>query len=411
MKVVDSHAAAPYLRPEAEDALDEMAWAFGLAGPEARLFTRGLCRRLPPGDAATLGDRVRAFFETAAPGDAPRLLVGALPFDRMADDCLFQPRSATQTPWPASGRSLVNHGWAVTPEPPRAAYEDAVARALSMIAASADEGVLEKVVLSRSLRLEAAGVIDPFALMSSLSADPSATRFLTPLGSSPTSGMRRLVGASPELLVSRRGEEVLSHPLAGSARRAPDLAQDEASARGLMRSEKDRREHRVVVEAILDALAPLCRELSAPPEPALVSTRTMWHLGTRIEGRLKHPDAVSAAALAAVLHPTPAVAGVPRERATRAIAELEGYDRGFYAGAVGWTDEFGDGAWYVSLRCAEVAGAAARLYAGAGVVMGSVPSAEGDETSAKFQAMLRAFGVEEGGEPIAAPTKTLGTSA
>ncbi|MNQ93520.1 Isochorismate synthase DhbC [compost metagenome] len=121
----------------------------------------------------------------------------------------------------------------------------------------------------------------------------------------------------------------------------------------------------------------------------------MWHLGTRIEGRLRRPDEVSAAELAALLHPTPAVCGSPRDRAAELIRELEAYDRGFYAGAVGWTNAVGDGAWYVALRCAEVCGREARLYAGAGIVEGSDPAAEADETSGKFQAVLRALGVDE----------------
>ncbi|MNC45018.1 Isochorismate synthase DhbC [compost metagenome] len=145
----------------------------------------------------------------------------------------------------------------------------------------------------------------------------------------------------------------------------------------------------------MDALAPWCSELRAPPAPALVSTRTMWHLGTRIEGRLHRPNEVSAAELAALLHPTPAVCGAPRDRAAAMIRELEAYDRGFYAGALGWTNAGGDGAWYVALRCAEICGAEAHLYAGAGIVDGSDPVAEADETSGKFQAVLRALGVGE----------------
>lgn len=207
--------------------------------------------------------------------------------------------------------------------------------------------------------------------------------------------MRRLVGASPELLISRRGAAILSHPLAGSARRSPDLTEDEAAAQALLTSDKDRREHGLVVEAIMDLLAPWCSDLRAPPGPALVSTRTMWHLGTRIEGRLRRPDEGSAAELAALLHPTPAVCGSPRDRAAELIRELEAYDRSFYAGAVGWTNAVGDGAWYVALRCAEVCGREARLYAGAGIVEGSDPAAEADETSGKFQAVLRALGVDE----------------
>lgn len=373
-----------------------MDWAFGLATPEFKLFTNGLAQRVPAGPAETLGARVDAFFDqlqlTERP--APRIVVGALPFDRTADDCLFLPQTASNTPWPMTPKvAAPRSDWQVIPEPSRAHYEAAVARTLDAIRDAGPE--LEKVVLSRSLKVVGSQVIDPFSLWSTLRADMSVTRFLTPLGTGPNGAMRRLVGASPELLVAKQGAAVSSNPLAGSARRSLDPSEDEAGASALLKSEKDRREHAFVVEAILDALAPYCRELKAPSGPALHSTRTVWHLGTRIDGLLRHPEETSSAELAAALHPTPAVAGAPRDRAVELIKAVEGYDRGFYSGAVGWTNAGGDGAWYVSLRCAETCGAEARLYAGAGVVTGSTPEAEADETSNKFQAVLQALGVQE----------------
>jgi len=388
-------------RQEAAAPKDDMDWAFGLSTPELRLFTTGLKQRLTPGPAATLGARVRGFFadlpvapETDEP--SPRLLVGALPFDRRADDCLFLPERAANRIWDMRSSAPRPSIRALTPEPSRAAYEAAVTQALeAMRASQSGAEQVDKVVLSRSLKVQGDGAIDPFALWRDLKADPTAARFLTPLGEGAGGAMRRLVGATPELLVSKRGPAVFSHPLAGSARRSVDVVQDEAAAQSLLASDKDRREHALVVEAIMDLLAPYCSGLRAPPGPALVSTRTMWHLGTRIEGRLHRPDETSAAELAALLHPTPAVCGSPRDRAAEMIRALEGYDRGFYAGAVGWTNAFGDGAWYVSLRCAETCGDQARLYAGAGVVEGSDPAAEADETSGKFQAVLRALGVDE----------------
>lgn len=394
---IGGDAAAPRGRPEAA-----MDWAFGLATPELRLFTTGVRRRLPAGPAASLGERVRRFFSAypvAADGHevSPRLLVGAIPFDREADDCLFLPERAANRAWSAPAPMSSSLGdRRVTAEPSRDAYQEAVMKALAFMRASREGAQsIDKVVLSRSLRLEADHPIDAFALWRDLQADPSAARFLVPLGAGRGGAMRRLVGASPELLVSKRGPSVSSHPLAGSARRSPDLSQDETAAQALLTSDKDLREHALVVEAIMDALAPWCSELRAPPAPALVSTRTMWHLGTRIEGRLHRPNEVSAAELAALLHPTPAVCGAPRDRAAAMIRELEAYDRGFYAGALGWTNAGGDGAWYVALRCAEVCGAEAHLYAGAGIVDGSDPVAEADETSGKFQAVLRALGVGE----------------
>jgi len=389
-------AATPVAHQEAA-----MEWAFGLATPEMRLFTTGVQRRLPSGPAASLGERVKRFFSDYPSADvreaSPRLLVGAIPFDRDQGDCLFLPERAANRAWSAPSQAPLSPGAIrLTTEPSREAYQQAVAKALASICASRDDArPIDKVVLSRSLRLEADRPFDAFALWRDLKVDPSAARFLVPLGFGQGGDMRRLVGASPELLISKRGPAILSHPLAGSARRSPDLSQDEAAAQGLLASDKDRREHALVVEAIMDLLAPWCSDLRAPPGPALVSTRTMWHLGTRIEGRVRRPDEVSAAELAALLHPTPAVCGAPRDLAAGVIRDLEAYDRGFYAGALGWTNAAGDGAWYVTLRCAEICGSEARLYAGAGIVDGSDPEAEADETSGKFQAVMRALGVDE----------------
>ena len=386
------------LMPEMSGAGDTHATSctFMLAAPQRPVIAHGSRRSLPPGPAETLADRVRGFF---ADHDDAALLVGALPFDRAADDFLFEPQSVTDLPLtpPATG-PRPDRQWQVTPQPSRADYEQAVARALDLIAAEqGGADPLEKIVLSRSVLLEAEPPIDLLALSSRLLGDPAAVRFLTPLGQGANGVSRHLIGATPELLIAKTGDAVVSHPLAGSARRSEDGAADRAAAEWLMGSEKDLREHRWVVDAILDGLAPYCRELAAPDVPALVSTQTMWHLGTRIEGRLKSPGDVSAAELAAALHPTPAVGGTPRARALDLIPQLEGYDRGFYAGAVGWTDRAGDGEWYVSLRCAEVSGRQVRIYAGAGIVAGSVPAEEAEETSGKLQAMLRALGVDEQG--------------
>lgn len=376
-------------------------WAFGLEAPELRLYTSGLKRRLEAGSISDLGERVRRFFadqesEVGASRPSPRLLVGALPFDRNSSEFLFLPETVANSPWAFKTSGASPEITEVRAEPTRAAYEEAVTKALHAMAATKDEtDAIKKIVLSRSLKVSASRSIDPFDLWSAMSTDPSIVRFLTPIGRNDEGGMRRLVGATPELLISKRGSGILSHPLAGSARRSMDLVQDEAAALSLQSSEKDRREHALVVESILDLLAPYCSQLTAPSQPALVSTRTMWHLGTRIEGRLNNPDEVSSVELAALLHPTPAVCGTPRDKAAILINQLEGYDRGFYAGAVGWTNKFGDGAWYVSLRCAETSGDTARLYAGAGIVEGSDPSAEADETAGKLQTVLQALGVKE----------------
>ena len=389
----------------AEAAAFTPALPFALVSGEETLVGRG-CLGLVEDGPSPLGERARALVE--AEGAGPRLVVGALPFDRTAAPHLYRPaelsRSAGRScfaaafPPPALVRAepAPPPRWEVTPEPSLAAYESAVAEALSRMARREDG--LRKIVLSRSLRLLADRAIDASALLRALSEDASVTAFCVPLAAAEGSGeaSRALVGATPELLLSKRGARVVSHPLAGSARRAREDAADRAAAEELLASEKDRREHREVVTAILDLLAPHCAELAAPEGPALAATASMWHLGTRIVGRLRDP-AMSSLDLAALLHPTPAVCGTPRAAAARAIAELEGYQRGFYAGAVGWCDAAGDGAWHVAIRCAEIAGRRARLFAGAGIVSGSDPVAEGEETSAKFAALLGALGIDEQG--------------
>jgi isochorismate synthase len=253
---------------------------------------------------------------------------------------------------------------------------------------------LRKVVLSRSLVIEQTQPIDVARLVRRLARDRSVWTFQTPLGPAEDGTPRVLVGATPELLVSRKGENVVSHPLAGSARRDADPEADRIAAERLQDSAKDRREHDTVVEAVLDTLAPYCRRLAVPDGTRLRATATMWHLGTRVVGTLNDRETPVAELLAA-LHPTPAVCGLPREQARDVIRQLEPFDRGFYAGAVGWTDSSGDGEWYVAIRCAEISGNSAPLFAGAGIVAGSDPDSEVEETAAKFAALLDALTTDD----------------
>lgn len=387
-------AAAPSVSPASD-------MPFVLVGAGETLVAGGALSSVAEGPEP-LGARVRRLL---AEGEGPDLVVGALPFGAQAPAHLYRPAAlsrhpgrggfAAAMPLPRRAESLRPARWQVTPEPPLAAYQAAVAAALARMS-QGGEG-LRKIVLSRSLKIIADRPLDSAALLRALAQDASVTAFCVPLPS--TGAPRALVGATPELLVSRRGARVTSHPLAGSSRRAREAGADHAAAQALLGSEKDRREHREVVAAILDQLAPHCTDLAVPGEPELTSTASMWHLGTPITGRLREAS-LSALDLALLLHPTPAVCGTPRGAAARAIAELEGYERGFYAGAVGWCAASGDGDWHVAIRCAELSGREARLYAGAGIVAGSDPVAEGEETSAKFAALLTALGIDENGVPV-----------
>ena len=325
----------------------------------------------------------------AASGDRA-VVAGALPFDG-APVAFLQVASSvvrTVTPSPRQfddslGYGLVN----ATHEPDEAAYEDAVAEALRGI----DAGTVEKVVLARTLVIEADAPLDPRVIgMRLRDADPDCYVFAAALPGS----AHALVGASPELLVRRHGEWVVSDPLAGSAPRSPDPAQDRDLGAALLDSVKERREHRLVAEAVADTLNPFCQTLEVDAQPSLMKTATLWHLHTAIRGRLR-PGAPDALTLAAALHPTPAVCGTPPGAALSLIRELEPFDRRFYAGIVGWVDARGDGEWVIALRCAEIMGRTARLYAGAGIVAGSEPEAEDRETVVKFRAMLAALGFDQ----------------
>jgi isochorismate synthase len=265
----------------------------------------------------------------------------------------------------------------LVPQP--AGYTYAVASALDRI----HTGDLRKVVLARTLEVQAGRELDPRRLAHRLRAvDPECFAFAVPVV-----GGGVLVGASPELLVSRRGLIVTANPLAGSAPRSGDPEEDRASAQALGSSAKDRQEHAFVVEHVFRVLKPLCDELRYDADPHLLATATVWHLSTRFSGRLKRP-APTALELTAALHPTPAVCGTPTTSAAAAIAELEPFERGCYAGPVGWVDADGDGDWALALRCAELVGDRATLYAGAGIVADSEPERELDETERKFHAFL-----------------------
>ncbi|MEV4114810.1 isochorismate synthase [Nonomuraea sp. NPDC049695] len=339
------------------------------ASSRGTLLTRGV-RGVAEGDLATVAGRV----------DGPA--AGAVGFDGTAH--LILPESETWSPPLAPSRApLRSGGWWSRRVPTPADYVKAVRQVLAELGA----GRLDKVVLARTVELRSDAPVDLPGLLRPLLGHGYS--FAAPLP-----GGRTLTGASPELLVSRRGREVASNPLAGSAARSADPAEDRRRAASLTASAKDLHEHRLVVEAVADALAPYCGALEVPRTPELTATETMWHLSTRITGTLRDPG-TSALTLAAALHPTPAVCGTPEADARRMIEALEPFDRGFYAGLVGWSDATGDGEWAVAIRCAEVAEHTVRLYAGAGIVTGSDPDQELAETSAKFRTMLRALGVSD----------------
>lgn len=242
-------------------------------------------------------------------------------------------------------------------------------------------GELTKVVLARRLVLRTDVPIDPADVL-----DRLRQRFPTAL----LFAVDGFLGASPELLVSRMGDVVRAHPLAGTAARASDPVVDAGLAARLLASDKDRWEHRITIDWLLDTLLPFCSYVDAEPEPSIVTLANVHHLGTRVQGRLSQP-AATALELVAALHPTPAVGGEPQDRALEVIARYEPEGRGRYAGPVGWVDGAGNGQFAVGIRSAELDGTTVRLSAGVGVVADSDPRAELAETRAKFAALLGAL--------------------
>lgn len=198
-----------------------------------------------------------------------------------------------------------------------------------------------------------------------------------------------LVGASPELLVRRTGDRFESVVLAGSTSSFADPARDTEAACSLLESSKDLWEHELAVRSVRSAMAPLTEEAVIADRPGILRLDNVQHLATPVSARIRNGhDALS---LAAALHPTAAVGGTPTATAVETIAEIEGMDRGRYTGPVGWTDASGDGEFAIALRCAEISGARARLFAGAGIVADSLPEAELDETRIKLAAMMGAL--------------------
>ncbi|MEU8203912.1 isochorismate synthase [Streptosporangium sp. NPDC049046] len=275
------------------------------------------------------------------------------------------------TPLRAPGRIRYGDGSLTAPE-----WEHAVARAVRRIRS----GRLEKTVLARDLTAVAERPIDVRLLLARLSGRyPECYTF----------SCAGLVGATPELLVRRAGETVESLVLAGTIPRGADEADDVARGTALFASEKNRYEHACAVASVREALDPLCAELKIPEEPELLVLSNVQHLASPVRGRLS--DGASVLDVVAAMHPTAAVGGTPTGAALGVIRELEGMNRAGYAGPVGWIDARGDGEWGIALRCAQIEGPTARLFAGCGIMGDSDPASELAEAEAKFRVMRYAL--------------------
>ena len=348
----------------------------------------------PRSDDTEYADRILADLraDDQNPGDgAPTVAVGTLSF-RPDAPALFSPlihSESTRLPTRTTPVQVLN----VTEVPESRGYLDSVAAAVARLRTGQDRA---KVVLGRWLELETATPLDPLQVLGSLAATSrgSVRLFAVPAPAVVDAGAEPaiLLGASPELLVSRRGRLVRSNPMAGSTPRSSDPTTDALRARALLDSVKDSDEHRYVAEAVAAVLRPLCDGLVVDG-PKLIRTDTVWHLATEIHGRLadRHLE-LSALHLAQLLQPTPAVGGTPTNWALETIAELEGA-RGCVTGAVGWVDAAGDGSYAVGIRSGLLSGNALRLFAGAGIVAASDPESELIETEAKLATMLGGLGL------------------
>jgi menaquinone-specific isochorismate synthase len=257
-------------------------------------------------------------------------------------------------------------------------YRAAVAEAVRRI----ERGVFAKAVLARDLDAR---------IPRSSDVRPVLARLADGYPDCWTFAVDGLVGSSPETLVRVDGGAVSARVLAGSAPRGASRASDTESVTELLASAKDRDEHRFAVRSVLAGLRGHTTALHASDAPFPLELPNVWHLASDVTGRLA--DGSSSLDLVAALHPTAAVAGSPTGAALAAIAELEPFDRGRYAGPVGWTDAAGNGEWAVALRCAQVTpDGRVTAYAGAGIVAGSEPEQELAETELKFAPILGAFG-------------------
>jgi menaquinone-specific isochorismate synthase len=259
-------------------------------------------------------------------------------------------------------------------------------RAISEVVEKINRGEVDKVVLARDVVARSTKPIDVRNLLTRLSSSYSECWAFAVDG---------LVGATPEMLVKRRGDVVTSRVLAGTVRRGDDKNQDANLAEALLASDKDQEEHEYAVSSVAQALANHCTDLDVPNEPRLLRLENVQHLATDITGLLA--DEIPVLTLAASLHPTAAVCGTPTERAANIIRALEGMDRDRYAGPVGWMDATGDGEFGIALRCGEIDAddpKRIRLFAGCGIVAGSDPVSELAESAAKLKPMRYALGCD-----------------
>jgi isochorismate synthase len=359
-------------RPPAPDD----AWA--PFGPSSLVLPE-LLLSITPGDATITGSLVGngASADTGATADARTL---EHRWTRLAE----RARSLAPSPNGMVARPVFAPLITTGEQPSKEAFR----RLVGMFSGAVGRGRIDKVVLARRVGLRSPVELDvPNALRRLAASAPESTIYAFRRGG------RTFLGATPERLVGTEGRTFRTAAVAGTTRRGADAAEDEALGRALLASEKDREEQAIVVAAIRDLLAPVADTLEVAPEPGVMTLRFVQHLVTEISGTVT--DAHGLLALGERLHPTPAVGGEPRDVALAMVDEHEGFDRGWYAGPIGWLGADGDGELWVALRCGIVDRTRATLFAGCGIVADSDPDLEWEESRIKLRAVISALGIPE----------------
>jgi menaquinone-specific isochorismate synthase len=329
---------------------------------------------VPRWQVARMGDSTVAVANIRLAGDAPVDVVTARIWKAHAKFGAFDYSRARRKDRPSAPKMTEEIGGVCS-------YQRAVRTALNEI----ERGDYEKIVLARALRYTTAEEFHPMGVLNHLRQRyPDCYSFSIANGRG-----QSFIGASPERLVRVANGRMHTTALAGSAARGDSASEDATLAQGLLHSEKDLREHRLVLDSIVGRLAGLGLTLEHPVHPRLLGLANVHHLHTPISANL--PAGVHILDLVARLHPTPAVGGVPQEPALAAMRRVETFQRGLYAGPQGWVDHQGGGEFFVGIRSALIDGRTATAYAGAGIVAGSEPEKEFAETELKFKALIEAL--------------------
>ncbi|NRT86779.1 isochorismate synthase [Clostridium beijerinckii] len=359
--------------------------------PEYELYTEQICDKIDFNTATNIPKIVEEFINKGALKG--KMIVGAIPFDLEESGCLYVTNKWEVLQIPFKERKIVPSNSIQNNYVVNTKYVPTPERYMKMVEEAVKDikgGSLDKIVLSRGVDLTFEKQVDVLEILKRLCVDNEAGyTYATNLYNNSF-----LVGASPEMLVSKRQKHIYSNPLAGSRPRGINANEDKLISEELMTSTKDQKEHKFVVNNIVDKISKICKEVTYQKIPVLIKTKQLWHLSTLIEGTLKDlRQTVLEAAI--TIHPTPAICGVPQSAAYKKIAELEGYNRGLFTGIIGWCDENGDGDWAIVIRGAQICPNNVKIRAGAGIVQDSEAVSELEETKVKFRTMLNGLGMND----------------